>query len=102
MLPFPQLLVLVLSPFSLWPQYANGGLAPPKRRTLVLDVDTGVDDALAIGLALGLDADVAAITTVAGNVRVDAAHDNTLRVLRVFGRTDVSRTAQACPRKFFK
>ncbi|XP_037565385.1 uncharacterized protein LOC119445134 [Dermacentor silvarum] len=57
--------------------------------TLLLDVDTGVDDALAIGLALGSGADVAAITTVAGNTRVDSAQDNTLRVLRVFGRTDI-------------
>ncbi|KAH6932871.1 hypothetical protein HPB50_010479 [Hyalomma asiaticum] len=57
--------------------------------TLLLDVDTGVDDALAIGLALGSGADVAAITTVAGNTRLVAAQENTLRVLRVFGRTDI-------------
>ncbi|XP_077531908.1 nucleoside hydrolase-like [Haemaphysalis longicornis] len=87
--PLLQLVMLVLSPVSLWSQYAYGGLVTPKSRTLVLDVDTGVDDALAIGLALGLGADVAAITTVAGNVKVDVAYDNTLRVLRVFDRTDI-------------
>ncbi|KAH8038396.1 hypothetical protein HPB51_001510 [Rhipicephalus microplus] len=59
------------------------------KRALVLDVDTGVDDALAIGLALSSDAEVVAITTVAGNTREDLARDNTLRVLRVFGRMDI-------------
>ncbi|XP_049271029.1 inosine-uridine preferring nucleoside hydrolase [Rhipicephalus sanguineus] len=65
----------------------DGSTAP--KRALLLDVDTGVDDALAIGLAMGSGAEVVAITTVAGNTRVDLAQENTLRVLRVFGRTDI-------------
>lgn len=49
---------------------------------LILDVDTGVDDAMAVALAVGLETHhLLAITTVAGNVPVDLATRNTLRVL---------------------
>jgi len=49
---------------------------------LLLDVDTGVDDAMALLLALRCpDAEVLAVTCVAGNVGVDQVVDNTLRVL---------------------
>ncbi len=45
---------------------------------MLLDVDTGVDDAMAIALASRLDGhELMAITTVAGNVPVDAATRNT-------------------------
>ncbi len=53
---------------------------------VVLDVDTGVDDALALLFALrhpGLD--VRAITCVAGNVGVDQVVINTLKVLDAAG-----------------
>jgi purine nucleosidase len=51
-------------------------------RPLLLDVDTGVDDAVAIALATRLTAhELIAVTTVAGNVPVEFATDNTLRVL---------------------
>jgi inosine-uridine nucleoside N-ribohydrolase len=56
---------------------------------LILDVDTGVDDALAIALATTLDLDLIGITTVAGNVPVELATRNTLDVLAWLGRTDV-------------
>jgi purine nucleosidase len=56
---------------------------------LILDVDTGVDDAVAIALAMTLDADLIGITTVAGNVPVDFATRNTLDVLAWLGRSDV-------------
>lgn len=49
---------------------------------LILDVDTGIDDALALALALrSPDADILAITTLAGNVGVDQTTANTLAVL---------------------
>lgn len=56
---------------------------------LILDVDTGVDDAVAIALATTLDVDLIGITTVAGNVPIDVATRNTLDVLHFLGRGDV-------------
>lgn len=56
---------------------------------VMLDVDTGVDDAAAIAYALGLEVDLVAVSTVAGNVGIDASTDNTLRVLSLLGAEDV-------------
>lgn len=57
---------------------------------VVLDVDTGVDDALAILLALRSSAmDVRAITCVAGNADVDQVVANTLRVLDAASAPDI-------------
>ena len=53
-------------------------------RHLLIDTDPGIDDALAILLALrSPDARVEAVTTVAGNVPVDRATTNALRILAV-------------------
>ena len=53
---------------------------PPRR--VILDTDLGVDDALAVVLALrSPELDVAAITTVCGNVPVAQATSNLFRVL---------------------
>jgi inosine-uridine nucleoside N-ribohydrolase len=70
---------------------------PPKRPAprgsrlpVVLDVDTGVDDALALLLAATHPAlDLRAVTCVGGNVPVDAVVANTLAVLETAGRPDV-------------
>ena len=65
-------------------------------RPVILDVDTGVDDALAILLAVtcpGLD--VRAITCVAGNVGLDQVLANTLAVLEAAGRGDIPVAAGA-------
>lgn len=57
---------------------------------LIIDVDTGVDDAQAVMLALSRpDIEVVAITCVAGNVDVDQVCLNTLKVLSVCGRLDI-------------
>lgn len=56
---------------------------------LMLDVDTGVDDAAALALAAGLRANLVGVSTVAGNVNVDQATDNTLRVLSSLGMEGV-------------
>jgi pyrimidine-specific ribonucleoside hydrolase len=57
---------------------------------LLLDVDTGVDDALALLLAARHPgAQIVGVTCVAGNVARDAVLDNTLRVLSLAGVTDV-------------
>jgi inosine-uridine nucleoside N-ribohydrolase len=60
------------------------------KRRLILDVDTGTDDAIAIMLAaLHPELDLVACTTVNGNVDVRRATDNTLRVLDFIGRGDI-------------
>jgi inosine-uridine nucleoside N-ribohydrolase len=60
------------------------------RRKLILDVDTGTDDAIAIMLAaLHPDLDLVACTTVNGNVEVQFCTENSLRVLDAVGRGDI-------------
>lgn len=55
-------------------------------RPLIMDVDTGVDDAMALALAVALpEHELVAVTTVAGNVPIERATDNTLRVLSWIG-----------------
>lgn len=56
---------------------------------VMIDVDTGIDDAVALALLLGLEADLVGVTTVAGNVGIDLATANTLRVLSSLGAEDV-------------
>ncbi len=57
---------------------------------IVLDVDTGVDDACALLLAaLHPALDLRAVSCVGGNAPVDDVVRNTLRVLETAGRTDV-------------
>ncbi len=61
---------------------------------LVLDVDTGIDDSLAILLACASpEADLRAITCVSGNVEVAQVVENTLAVLELAGRGDVEVAA---------
>ncbi len=57
---------------------------------LILDVDTGTDDAIAIMLAaLSPELEVLGVSTVAGNTSIDHTTENTLRVLDHIGRPDV-------------
>ena len=57
---------------------------------LILDVDTGIDDALALLFAAASDeAELVGVTTVAGNVEVEHVTRNTLAVLELAGRGDV-------------
>jgi inosine-uridine nucleoside N-ribohydrolase len=61
-----------------------------RRRKLILDVDTGTDDAVAILLAaLHPALELIACTTVHGNVEVQDATDNTLRVLHYISREEI-------------
>ena len=49
---------------------------------ILMDVDTGVDDAIAIATAVGASGvDLVALSTVAGNVNVDRTTANTLSIL---------------------
>ena len=59
-------------------------------KPVILDVDPGHDDAVAMMLACGHpDLDLLAVTTVAGNVSLDKTTRNALRVLSLVGRDDV-------------
>jgi len=56
----------------------------------ILDMDPGIDDALAILLALrSPELKLRAITTVSGNVHVDKTSVNALKVLEVAGVSDI-------------
>src|ERR671923_2866018 len=54
---------------------------------ILMDVDTGIDDAIAIIMALqSPEIEIIGITTVSGNVTARAAALNTLGILRVMGK----------------
>lgn len=60
------------------------------RKPIIIDCDTGHDDAIAIMLALGNPAvEVRAITCTAGNNIVDKTFNNTLKVLSHLGVTTI-------------
>ncbi|MEO8470427.1 MAG: nucleoside hydrolase [Chloroflexota bacterium] len=75
--------------------------APPVARTapvgtigrplpLIIDSDPGLDDALAIGLAVARpELFLLAVTTVGGNADVRHCTENALRLLHAFGRSDI-------------
>jgi pyrimidine-specific ribonucleoside hydrolase len=58
---------------------------------ILMDVDTGVDDAMAILLACSAkeQLDLLGITAVAGNQTVEKTSRNTQKILELVGRTDV-------------
>lgn len=59
-------------------------------RKLILDVDTGIDDALAIAYALASpELELIGVTCTYGNVEVDQAVRNSLAILELFGRPDI-------------
>ncbi|NHA00037.1 hypothetical protein G5V59_07085 [Nocardioides sp. W3-2-3] len=73
---------------DLLPRVAGAGA--PAMTPVVLDCDTGTDDAVAILLAaLHPDLHLLGVTTVWGNHDVRDTTDNTLRVLDLLGRGDI-------------
>ncbi|MHB1468880.1 MAG: nucleoside hydrolase [Solirubrobacteraceae bacterium] len=63
---------------------------------LLIDTDPGIDDAVALALALGSpDVELLGVTTVAGNVELPFTTRNALRLLRAFGRDEVPVAAGA-------
>ena len=65
-----------------------------QRVPLILDVDTGIDDALALLYAVASpEAEIVAITALSGNVHVDDTERNTRAVLELVGRTDIEVAA---------
>lgn len=63
---------------------------------IILDVDTGIDDAMAIILAVkSRKLDILGITTVCGNVSLQQATENTCKVLEMIDAADVPVIAGA-------
>jgi inosine-uridine nucleoside N-ribohydrolase len=63
-------------------------LAPARR--IILDVDPGIDDALAMLLAMqSEELEIEAITVVSGNVIVDQGAENALKLVELAGRSDL-------------
>ena len=63
---------------------------PVERTSLLLDVDTGIDDTLALLYAAASpDAELVAVTAVHGNVELEDTERNTRAVLELAGRPDV-------------
>lgn len=57
---------------------------------VIVDTDTGVDDAMGCALALrSPELDVLAFTSIFGNVSVELTTENTAYLMEVFGRTDI-------------
>ncbi|XP_006807199.1 inosine-uridine preferring nucleoside hydrolase-like [Neolamprologus brichardi] len=60
------------------------------KKQLIIDVDTGVDDAMAIMVALANpDVEILGITCCHGNTPLENVLKNTLRVLKVCNRLDI-------------
>jgi len=60
------------------------------RHTVIFDTDPGVDDTMAIYFALKSDnIRIRSLTTVFGNVPVDLATENALRILEIADRDDI-------------
>lgn len=61
-----------------------------KKIPIIMDVDTGIDDAVALVLALSSDKlDVKGVTVVAGNQTLEKTLHNTLSVVDFLGRKDI-------------
>ena len=60
------------------------------RRKVIIDTDPGIDDAMAVHLALkSPQFDILGLTTIFGNAEVNQATTNALRLLELAGRTDI-------------
>lgn len=64
--------------------------AHPKKKKLIIDTDPGIDDAMAIFVALqSPEVEVIGLTTIYGNVYTTLATRNALHLLEIAGRTDI-------------
>src|SRR5713226_689263 len=70
--------------------------APASPFRVIIDTDPGVDDALALLLAMrSPELKIEAITAVAGNVPLDLTLPNALRMVEIAGRTEIPVAAGA-------
>jgi len=69
-------------------------VSPNARGPLILDVDTGIDDALALLYAVASpEAEIVAITALSGNVHLDDTERNTRAILELAGHGDIEVAA---------
>ncbi|MEL6939827.1 MAG: nucleoside hydrolase [Cyanobacteria bacterium J06598_1] len=68
---------------------------------IIVDCDPGVDDAIALLLAFGLDMPIAGITTVAGNVPLSLTYPNARKICALANRPQVPVFA-GCPRPLLR
>src|SRR5215470_2812580 len=74
----------------------SGQAAPGTASRVVIDTDPGVDDALALLLAMrSPELKIEAIAAVAGNVPLELTLPNALRMVEIAGRTDIPVAAGA-------
>ncbi len=70
---------------------------------VLVDTDGGVDDALALIMALNSpQLDIKAITVLAGNIHVDQAANNVLRILSIVQPNTLPIVAKGCEKPLFK
>jgi len=69
---------------------------------IIMDCDPGLDDAVALLLALASpeDIDLLGVTTVVGNCSADLTQENARRICELAGRTDM-KVFRGCSRTFF-
>lgn len=61
-----------------------------KKTKMILDLDTGIDDAMSLAYALGSpEIELLGVVGIFGNVTVDVSVQNTLDLLELLNRTDV-------------
>lgn len=73
-----------------WGELILGGFFIMAKQKIILDVDTGVDDAMAIAYAVAApNADLVGVVNSYGNVLVEQAAKNSLEILDLLGATDV-------------
>jgi len=69
-----------------------------KKRPIIIDTDPGIDDAVALGIALSSkELDVKLITTVAGNVDIEKVTDNVLKLLNFWNKKVPVAKGASCP-----
>ena len=74
----------------MYDKYRSKGVYWMKKIPVIMDVDTGIDDAVALILAMQSEKlDIKGITVVAGNQTLDKTLYNTLSVVDYFGRKDI-------------
>lgn len=73
------------------------GMDDMTKPKIIMDVDTGTDDAVALTLAmLGGEVDLLGVTTVNGNLELKLTTDNTLRVVDFCGKGEEIKVYSGC------
>lgn len=69
---------------------ANLAKESTKKVNMILDIDTGIDDALALAYALGCeDINLLGVVGSYGNVSLDKGIENSLNLLKLLGKEDI-------------